>query len=323
LVLLLTEDDVEGLIDVPSAVKAIEAAFLESGRGKAITPARSRLILPNSFGTIRLMPAALVDSKVSGLKVLAGTAGRRRPGENYFVTQLHDYDDGALKCLVSANRLTQLRTGAISAVATRALARKDSEVLGLIGAGVQGRGQLEAIGSVMKFKEGYVYDISKESAMKLVEFASSRMGMSLRMAESVEEVTKNSDVVSTSTTSSSPFLSSANVTAGTHLNAIGSNLPSRRELDASLLMAAKVVVDSSEHAIDESGDLEPIRQGSVPRERIHAELAEVLTGSKPGRESESEITIFKSVGVALQDVAIANFIYERAVAKGVGREIAL
>ena len=139
LVLVIDENDVEALIDIPSTVGRLEEAFKEHGRGKVTMPVRSRLSLPDSFGTLRLMPAALTESKTSGLKVLAGTAGHRRQGENYFVVLLHDYEDGALKCIMSANRLTQLRTGAISAVATRLLARKDSKTFGLIGAGVQGQ----------------------------------------------------------------------------------------------------------------------------------------------------------------------------------------
>lgn len=322
MVLVLNEQDVEGLVDLRSAVDAIEDAFREAGKGKVVMPVRAKMSVPDSFGTIRLMPAALLESKVSGLKVLAGTAGHRKPDGAYFVSLVHDFDDGGLKCIVSANRLTQLRTGAVAAVATRLLARKDSKTFGLIGAGVQGKGQLEAVSSVVNFEGGLVYDVSKESAVRLAGLGL-KLGLELKVADSIEEVTSRSDVISTSTTASTPFLSASNVKEGTHINAMGSNLPSRKELDPNLLGASKVVVDSLEQAIEESGDLEPIRQGKVPKDVIHGELSEVLAGSKSGRESGREITILKSVGVALQDVAIANFIYSRALKRGVGTEVKL
>lgn len=323
MVLILDENNVEDLIDIPSTVQRLEEAFKELGRGKVIMPVRTRLSLPESFGTIRLMPAALTGSKISGLKVLCGTAGHRKEGENYFVIQLHDYDDGALKCIMSANRLTQLRTGALSAVATRLLARKDSKVFGLIGSGVQGRGQLEAICSTMPFEEAYIFDIFKDNAKKLAEFATSKFGIQFKVAESIEYIAKKTDVLSTSTTSSSPILNSSMVSPGVHINAIGSNLPSRRELDESLLRGSKIFVDSRDQAIEESGDLDPIKQGKIPKDAIFAELSEALVGSKPGRVNDSEITIFKSVGVALQDIATANLLFNRAVEKKIGKEVKL
>lgn len=323
LVLILDEKDVGELIDIPSTVQGLEEAFKELGHGKVLMPVRTRLSLPGSFGTIRLMPAALVDSKISGLKVLAGTAGHRKQGENYFVIQLHDYEDGALKCIMSANRLTQLRTGALSAVATRLLARKNSKVFGLIGAGVQGRGQLEAICSIVRFEEGFVFDISQDNARKLAEFATSKFNINFKVAESIEQIAKKADVLSTSTTSSSPIINSSMVSPGTHINAIGSNLPSRRELDDSILRVSKIFVDSRDQAIEESGDLEPIKQGRIPKDAIFAEISEALVGSKPGRVNDSEITIFKSVGVALQDIATANLLYNRAIERGIGKEVGL
>ncbi len=323
MVLILDENNVEELIDIPSTVQRLEEAFKELGRGKVMMPVRTRLSLPESFGTIRLMPAALIDSKISGLKVLCGTAGHRKEGENYFVIQLHDYDDGALKCIMSANRLTQLRTGALSAVATKLLARKDSKVFGLIGSGVQGRGQLEAICSTISFEEGYIFDIFQDNARKLAEFATSKFGIQFKVAESIEYIAKKADVLSTSTTSSSPILNSSMVKPGVHINAIGSNLPSRRELDESILRVSKIFVDSRDQAIEESGDLEPIKQGKIPKHAIFAELSEALVGAKPGRVNDSEITIFKSVGVALQDIATANLLFNRAIERKIGNEVRL
>lgn len=323
MVLILDENDIQSIIDIGSTVERMESAFLELGRGRVVMPKRSRMTIPDSTGTIRLMPAALLDSKVSGLKVLAGSAGHRQIGQNYFLIQLHDYEDGALQCIMSANRLTQLRTGALSAVATKYLARKNSKIIGLVGAGVQGQGQLEAIAYVTRLKQGSIYDIDRKKASQLAEFAKQKLGIDMAVVDTLETAINGADIVVTTTTSSEPFLKLSMVKKGTHINAIGSNLPNRRELDESVLTGAKIVVDSREQAIEESGDFDPIRKHALKEDIIYAEISEVLTGNKPGRTNDSEITVFKSVGVALQDIVTARLLYERATQKGIGRQIDL
>lgn len=323
MVLILDENDVQSVIDIGSTVERMESAFSELGRGRVIMPKRSRMTIPDTSGTIRLMPAALLDSKISGLKVLAGSAGKRRMGENYFLIQLHDYQDGALQCLMSANRLTQLRTGALAAVATKHLARKNSKSIGLVGAGVQGQGQLEAINHVMHLEQGLVYDIDPKKAAQLADFAKQNLGVNMKVVDTLEAAVKNVDIVVTTTTSSDPFLKLSMVNKGTHINAIGSNLPNRRELDESVLTGTKIVVDSREQAIEESGDFDPIRKNTLKEDIIHAEISEVLTGKKPGRTNDWEVTVFKSVGVALQDIITAQLLYERAIQKGIGKKVNL
>ena len=320
--LLLDENDVSSVLDMPSTIRQIESAFQEMGKGKATTPPRFRMVVPNSFGTIRLMATALQDSRISGTKVLTGTAGHREAERTYFLLLLFDYDDGSVKCVMSASRLTQLRTGAVSAVATKYLARKDSRTLGVIGAGIQGQGQAEAICTVARIEGGFVYDPEKGKAEALAKSVRDRYGVGLEVVENVGAAAK-ADILSTATTSTLPFLTSSMVKPGTHINAIGSNLPSRKELDVSLLKAAKVVVDSRDQALEESGDLEPVRVGTLPRETLYAELADVVSGKKPGRTSNSEITVFKSVGLALQDVAAAELAYLQARKLGKGRTLTL
>lgn len=323
MVLVINEEEVDELADFPSIIEKMEEALKELSRGQFMMPVRVRLSPPDSYGTLRIMPAVLLDSKVLGLKVLAGTASHRRSMENYFVVLLHDYQDGALKCIISANRLTQLRTGAISAVATKYLSRKDLRTFGLIGAGVQGKAQLDALCSVFKFEKVFILDISKISAEKLAEYGSSKFGIGFEILESIDNLLKKSDVISTATISSVPILHESNVPKGVHINAIGSNLPARKELDPDILTKAKLVVDSSDQAIEESGDLEQIKEGKLPRSTIYAELSEIVGGSKLGRTEYSEITIFKSVGIAVQDVVTANLIYQRALKKGIGIEVKL
>ena len=183
---------------------------------------------------------------------------------------------------MSASRpLTQLRTGAISALATRYLARKGSTSLGLVGAGVQGHGQVEAICSTLKLAEVRVYDHDPEKASRTAGYASDAFGVEAKAVGRVEDAL-GSDIVATATTSSSPFMDRSNIAPGTHINAIGSNVPSRKEIHPDLLKASKVVVDLRDQAVQESGDLEPVRKGELGPGAIYAELAELVEGTKRG-----------------------------------------
>jgi ornithine cyclodeaminase/alanine dehydrogenase-like protein (mu-crystallin family) len=322
LVLLISEDDISSLLDMPAAVEQMAGAFGELARGRALTPNRFTVSVPQSHGTFRLMPSVLLDSKASGFKLLAGTAGQRRPGRSYFLVTLLDYEDGSIQCIMSASRLTQIRTGAVSALATKHLARRSSRSFGLVGAGLQGQGQLDAICSTLRPSQVLIYDHSRQKASLMADRATTAFGVDARAVDRVDEALA-ADVVSTATTSTSPMMNASNVAPGTHINAIGSNTPARKEIDPGLLEISRVIVDLREQAVQESGDLEPIRKGELPMGTIYGELAEIVTGSKPGRTSETEITIFKSVGIALQDIALAKLLYERALARGVGRNIEL
>jgi alanine dehydrogenase len=324
MVLLISEADISSVVDQKAAVDRMELAFRELAGGRAIAPSRFTVQIPQSFGSFRLMPSVMLgpdDKRASGFKLLAGTAGHRQDGRLYFLIALLDYEDGSVRCLMSANLLTRIRTGAASALATRYLARKDSRSFGLVGAGVQGRGQLEAICATAKPSVVLVYDRSKEKAEKLADLARTSLGAGeARAVDSLDEAA-GADIVSTATTSAIPILSVANVRRGTHVNAIGSNVPARRELSVDLLKASKVVVDLKEQAVQESGDLEPVRRNELPASTVYAELGQVVSGLRPGRDGPEDITIFKSVGIALQDIAMAQLVYERAVAKGIGTEV--
>ena len=320
--LVISDRDVDELADFPTVIEKVEEALKEVSRGRYMMPVRVRITSPGSYGPLEVMPAALFDTKALGLKVISGTS-QRRAMKNYSVVLMHDYQDGALNCIINGSRLTQLRTGAISAVATKYLARKDLRTFGVIGAGEQGKAQLEAVCSLFKFEKVFILDISKIRAEKLAEYGHSKLGINFEVLESADNLVKKSDVICTATTSSVPMLHGSNVPNGVHINAIGSDLPTSKELGPDLLTKAKLVVDSPDQAIEESGDLEQIKEGKLPRSTIYAKLSEIVGGLKPGRTEYSEITIFKSVGIAIQDVVTANFIYERALKKGMGIEVKL
>ncbi len=301
-------------------IPIIEAVLRDYSEKRTIMPPRVKMDILGSPGTIRAMLAAIPDEKISGFKALTGTAGQRQPRGTYFVVMLFD-TDGSVTCVMSANRLTQLRTGAASAVATKYLARKRSGVLGIIGGGVQGLAQVEAMGHVLRIEKVLVHDISAKSARRTEEFIQERLGWDSRIHDSPDDLVKQVDVLITSTTSSRPVFDGTKIKPGTHINAIGSNMPTRRELDVNTLKRSKVIVDSLEQAPKESGDLlEPVSTGEYSVEQIHGEIGEIISGKKMGRECESEITLFKSVGIAVEDVAAAQHIYRLALKSGAGKE---
>lgn len=323
MVLVLDEKAVSKLASLDSIIADVEIALKQYSEKATLMPPRYQMDRPGTPGTLRVMLAALPELNTAGLKVLTGNAGKRTPEGTYFVVMLFD-QDGSLLCVMSANRLTQLRTGAASAVATKYLARKDSRNLGLLGAGVQGLGQLEAISHVLRIQSGYVYDVKSEQAEKARGIALDRFKVALEVASSPDKVVQNADVLITATTSNQALFDASAVNPGTHINAIGSNMPSRQELDVALFRRSKVFVDSIEQATKESGDLiEAMSRGSYKVDEISGEIGEVIAGKKAGRTSTQQITLFKSVGIAVEDVAAANTIYKSALRESAGIEIKL
>ena len=323
MVLILDEKAVSKLASLDSIIADVEIALKQYSEKTTLMPPRYQMDRPGTPGTLRVMLAALPELNTAGLKVLTGSAGKRTPEGTYFVVMLFD-QDGSLLCVMSANRLTQLRTGAASAVATKYLARKDSRNLGLLGAGVQGLGQLEAISHVLRIQSGYVYDVKSEQAEKARRIALDQFKVALEVASSPDEVVQNVDVLITATTSNQALFDASAVNPGTHINAIGSNMPSRRELDVALFRRSKVFVDSIEQATKESGDLiEAMSRGSYKVDEISGEIGEVIAGKKAGRTNAQQITLFKSVGIAVEDVAAANTIYKSALRESAGIEIKL
>jgi len=324
MVLILTEDDVSSIANLDTVIPQIENVLRDYSDKKTIMPPRFVMEgASGSTGTIRLMLASLPSQKATGLKILTGTAGKRRTEGTYFLISLFD-EDGSVRCMMSANRLTQLRTGAASAVASKFLARKNSKTVGIIGAGVQGIGQLEALKKVLPIQDGLVYDIISQSAVKMTEYSKNKLGLEMKVSSSLHDITDEADVLVTTTTSKDPFLTPELIRPGTHINAVGSNLPGRREIDGTLLKIATVYVDSLDQVLKESGDLiAPIATGQYAADKIAGEIGEVVSGRKSGRTSEEQITLFKSVGIAVEDLATADLIFQQALKLGLGTEIKL
>jgi len=321
MVLILNERDVSDTVSIGDVIPVVEQALKDYSEKMTIMPPRYVMEIPDSPGTVRVMLAALPAGGVSGLKALTGTAGKRRENSSYFVIMLFE-SDGAVRSIMSANRLTQLRTGAASAVATKYLARSDSKVVGIIGGGVQGLGQVEGVCHVLRFEKGLVFDIAQSKAEQIVSFAEARLRIKFEVSPSPTDVVRNSDVLITATTATQPVVHGSDVKPGAHLNAIGSNTPTRRELDDQVLNKSKVIVDSLEQVLKESGDLiQPTNNRTYKKEQIYGEIGEIISGKKPGRLDNNEVTLFKSIGIAAEDVAAAQLVYSLAIRKGIGKEI--
>lgn len=321
MVLILSESDVNELVDMKSAISCLESAFREQSEKRFLLPERQFFKAADN-AVVRIMAASIPALNSLGLKVLLGVPAKRAANATYFMVLLFAPDDARLLAVISAGRLTQLRTGAASAVATNYLARSGILTAGILGAGVQGYGQLEGLHAVAKLKEVLVFDIDPSRVEALTKKATNELGVTIRPAHQVEELYA-ADVISTATTSVKPLIFGEKLRAGTHVNAVGSNAPNRQEIDHSVLLKSRVFTDKTEQVLKEGGDLViPISQGTYRPENIVGELADVVTGKIKGRTSNSDVTLFKSVGIAIEDVAVARTVYELAIRKGAGREIA-
>lgn len=315
--LLLQESDVERLLDMPTALQAVEEALRQHGLGQASNQPRRRVFVPN--GTLHVMSGGMPAWGVMGLKAYAAVKGRVR-----FAVLLFSTETGELLALIEADRLGQIRTGAASGIATKYLARSDASVVGIFGTGRQAESQLQAICAVRRVQEIRAYGRDPDRRRRFCAEMERLLGRPVRPAESPERVVKGADILITITTSKEPLFDGRLVEPGQHLNVAGSNAVQKREVDDETIRRAdRIVVDQIEDAQIESGDLVgPVSRGLTSWDRMR-ELGEVVCGKTPGRERREEVTLFKSNGLAIEDVAAARKVLERAEAENIGTEIAL
>jgi ornithine cyclodeaminase/alanine dehydrogenase-like protein (mu-crystallin family) len=299
------------------AIRLMRRGFGALSAGRAVMPLRARVDMDD--GDAHLMPASVDDSGLC-VKVVTTYPGNRQRGLPVVQGMLLVFDprSGAPRALMDCRELTAIRTGAGGGLAVDLLSRPESRVLGLIGAGVQARMQLRAAMCVRPLDRVVVYDSYAASAQALREsLAAEEPAPAVTVADAVDEVVRQADILITATTSRSPTFDGRAVRPGTHINAVGVYMPDRREVDEHVVNRAYVVVDCRQAAEHEAGDL--ILAGRTP----DAELGEVVNGTAPGRVSDEQITLFKSVGIAVQDAAAAGWVLRQAEQHGVGVEIEL
>lgn len=323
---LLTEDEVKAVLNMADTMEVVEEAFRQYELGTVEVPLRMFVKVPAHNGMHGVMQA-YVGGEMDALAIKTGSIYRDNP-EKYglpplilYVT-LYDSVNGSLLCLMGGNHLTAMRTAGVCGVASKYLAREDSEVLGLFGAGVEAQTQVLAIHQARPLKKIKVFDPAPGKAATFAQEIAAETGIEVSPVSDPKEAVVGCDIVSTATSSKTPVFQGAWLEDGTHVNAIGSHSPDVRELDGDTVARAKVVVDSREAVLAEAGDfIVPIKEGRISEDHIYAELGELIVGKKEGRTSANEITLFKAVGLALQDAAAAAVTYQLAKKKGIGTEV--
>ncbi len=303
--LYLTEQQVVDNLSMPTAIGLVERSFLQLADGVAINHPRKRLILP-SGSILHYMAGGNPD--YFGIKVYSSNP---KTGA-HFQFLLYRSTDGLPLATIEANRLGQIRTGAASAVGTKYLAREDADILGVIGSGFQAETQIAAISQVRTLREVRVWSRQAARRTQFAQRCAEKFRLNIRATDTAREALEGAGIVVTATGSKEPVLESAWISPCTHINAMGSNWTTRRELPTDLILdkADLVTVDSVEDGYQESGDLViPMKERNVT-EFPAKEFCEVVAGTKPGRTAPDQITIFKSNGLAIQDVAVAAHLYE-------------
>jgi ornithine cyclodeaminase/alanine dehydrogenase len=322
--LILNRDDVIKVLEMKDCMDVVEKAFAELANGTAVLPLRTPITPPD--GLSLYMPAYLKELGALACKVV--TVYKNNPTKHNLPTVigkvlLQDPETGDVICIMDGGYLTAVRTGAASGVATRYLAREDSgQAVGIFGAGVQAKMQLWAVAEAREISKAYVYDISDEAVGKFITEMSVKLDLGITKVDSQDQILENCDIICTATSSATPIFDGAKVCKGTHINGIGSHTPNARELDTNVVKKSRLVADSYEACLKEAGDIMiPIEEGAIDKSHMYAELGEVVTGKKPARQNDSDITLFKSNGLAIQDVAAAKLIYDRATEAGIGTKI--
>ena len=313
---ILSADAVRACVDMPAAIDAMREAFAALSAQEATVP--MRLALETEHGVSLFMPAHLRESGNAGAKVVSvnpGNAARGLPAIHAVVLVL-DVLTGRPTALMDGTWLTALRTGAVGGLAADLLARSDAKTVALFGAGVQARTQLEAVRCVREITEVRVVSRSGASADRL---AGEVVGVRAVRVDDANEAIEGADIIIAATSSSTPVFDGARVEPGTHVTGVGSYTLDMREVDTALVQRARIIVDQREAVMEEAGDIVgPIRDGVVDETVIIAEIGEVVLGRVPGRTADSEITFFKSVGNAVQDVAVAARVLAAAESEGHG-----
>jgi ornithine cyclodeaminase/alanine dehydrogenase-like protein (mu-crystallin family) len=324
-VFMLSHSDVQRLLPMSECIPLMAEALISLAKGKSQQPVRTIFRPAEASGLMGLMPSYRSDKRpVFGLKAVCVFPGNPAKGKDAHqgAVMLFSADTGELMAIENASAITAIRTAAVSAVATDLLARKDAGVLAIIGAGIQGRAHLEAISQVRKLTAVRVADKIMERTRTFVDEMRSRYPFPILAMKSLEAAVAGAEIIVTVTNSSEPVVRRDWVAAGAHLNAVGACVPSAREMDSPTVAASKLFVDKRESILQESGDyLFPLKEGLIGAEHIRAEIGEVLSGAKPGRESDEEITLYKSLGLAVEDLAAAEYVYRKAQEQNLGMSI--
>jgi len=321
-ILILSHDEVVELLPMKECIALMREALIKLASGEVHQPLRTIVRPPDAAGVMGLMPSYVGGGEAAyGLKTVCIFPSNPAKGKDAHqgAVLLFSAETGELLALMNASAITAIRTAAVSAVATELLAREDARELAIVGAGVQARTHLKAIAEVRPIKRCRVASRSIEHARRFADEMRGSVPFAIEAMESVQSAIDGADVIATVTNSKEPVLQREWISAGVHLNVVGSSTPHAREIDTATIASSALFVDRRESTLNEAGDyLSAMREGAIGPEHIRAELGEILTGQKPGRTSPEEITLFKSLGLAVEDLAAANYLYRKAARLNAG-----
>ena len=315
-ILILNHDEVVRLLPMKECIALMREALLKLAAGEVHQPLRTIVRPPDAAGVMGLMPSYISGEQAAyGLKTVCVFPGNPAKGKDAHqgAVLLFSAETGELLALMNASAITAIRTAAVSGVATDLLARKDASSLAIIGAGVQARTHVVAMTEVRTIKRCRVASRTIAHAKQFAEEMSGSVPFAIEPVDTVEEALEGADLIATVTNAKEPVVRREWISPGVHLNVVGSSTPMTREIDTATIAASSLFVDRRESTINEAGDyLFAAREGAIGPDHIRAELGEVLTGAEPGRTSQDEITLFKSLGLAVEDLAAANHLYRKA-----------
>ncbi|ASA23722.1 ornithine cyclodeaminase family protein [Paenibacillus donghaensis] len=322
--LVISQKEVVELLSMEGCIDAMEAVLADLATGQAMQSLRQMLPLAEG-NLLGLMPGYLRRDGLAGAKLITISPGNHSRGlpSHQGVVTLFDASSGVIKAIMDGQKITAIRTAAVSAAATRHLARADAEVLAILGTGEQAASHLEAMLQVRELRQVRIWGRTPSKAAAWQAEMSSRFSVEITVCATVREAVAGADIICAVTAATEPVLLREWVKPGAHINAVGACRPTDRELDSELVAQSRLYVDSVESAAGESGDyLIPLAEGAIPQDHIVGEIGAVFSGQLTGRATDSEITLFKSLGLAVEDLAAAQYIYNKALRLQRGTEIA-
>ncbi|MGP4060492.1 ornithine cyclodeaminase family protein [Halobacillus sp. H74] len=324
--LILNKEELTGLVDMGEIIERTAVALKEFSAERTVTPIRAALPFNEGQNTALVMPSVAEELGGVGLKVVTVAPNNNQLGKKTIngVVMLSDFETGEPTALLEGSYLTMVRTGALSGVATKYLSRQDSKKLCIIGTGAQAEGLVESVLSVRDIEEISLFNRTEQKAHEFAEYIKGKFDKRVRVYSDANDAVSEADIIVTATNSSTPVFSKS-LKPGVHVNAVGSFRPTMQELPSHAMPSAnKVVVESKEAALEETGDLQvPIEEGIFKPSDIYGELGQIVSGEKEGRVSEEEITVFKSVGLAVVDITVAQYFYNKAIEKKIGTNVQL
>ena len=312
--LFVNKEKIASLLPMEECIAVMEKMFRSLAAGKCLQPLRNIMRLPDGSGVLGMMPGHAAELGIMGIKVITVFHANSESGlpSHQGIVMLFDDRHGQPLMLFDALEITAIRTAAASAVATKFLSRENSSTLAIVGSGEQAKRHIEAMLLVRNLKQINIWSRNEKNAKQRVNELSGQYNLNIHVKKNVQLAVEHADIICTVTSSKEPIVMGDWIAAGTHINAVGSSTAAARELDTAAMIRSKLFADCYESLFNEAGDfLIPKKEGAVDDEHVKAEIGEVLWGTKKGRENEEEVTIFKSLGIAAEDIFSAYHIYQK------------